>query len=97
MIESVYNYLCGENYIYEVNLFAITQELCVQLDYPLEGEKNCECAKRLFFGFSFLLRFQINGRRCVVSVFNQLLSKEKFDYIMCTKLPLCIANYLTVL
>lgn len=23
MIESVYNYLCGENYIYEVNLFAI--------------------------------------------------------------------------
>lgn len=61
MIESVYNYLCGENYIYEVNLFAITRELCVQLDYPLEGEENCECAKRLFFGFSFLLRFQING------------------------------------
>lgn len=47
--------------------------------------------------FFFLLRFQINGRRCVVSVFNQLLSKEKFDYIMCTKLPLCIADYLTVL
>lgn len=94
MIESVYNYLCGENYIYEVNLLRL---LCVQLDYPLEGKENCECAKRLFFGFSFLLRFQINGRRCVVSVFNQLLSKEKFDYIMCTKLPLYIANYLTVL
>lgn len=81
MIESVYNYLCGENYIYEVNLLRL---LCVQLDYPLEGKENCECAKRLFFGFSFLLRFQINGRRCVVSVFNQLLSKEKFDYIMCS-------------
>lgn len=81
MIESVYNYLCGENYIYEVNLLRL---LCVQLDYPLEGKENCECAKRLFFGFSFLLRFQINGRRYVVSIFNQLLSKEKFDYIMCS-------------
>lgn len=79
MIESVYNYLCGENYI-----FLRLHENCVQLDYPLEGEENCECAKRLFFGFSFLLRFQINGRRYVVSIFNQLLSKEKFDYIMCS-------------